>query len=144
MGKHQPQKTSTGGYVSDKHDSYYTKDTSGRSIHAILLSMAAGAGHGDLAHAMVESGLRHGKGVNHDEALRVISQGYGHSENRILAIQKLAEKAGILDKTRAEIGTDYGTIGANSQWDTNRTQTVRDRLAEMLASKRAENERKVA
>ena len=78
------------------------------------------------------------------EALQAISQGYSHSENRIIAMQKLADKAGILDMTRGQIGAEYGTIGANHQWDPDRTQTVRDKLAELLASSRAKAEKKVA
>lgn len=117
-----------------KHRGYYVGGGE-RSVHSALLQMAVNSGHEDLAHAMVESGLRHHPDGKHDEALQVLAGGSRPGKDRILAMQKLADKAGLLDTARGALytpsGGAYGVLNGN--YATN-TQTVRDALNEMLAN----------
>ena len=133
MGLQAPQKEKN-GYKSAKHSPYYTQQGEGRSVHSALLKMATDAGYDDLVHAMVESGLRHHPDGKHDEALQAISQGYNPSKNRIIAMQKLADKAGLLDRERGSLysygGSKYGILSGNYTSD---HSTVRQHLDDLLA-----------
>jgi hypothetical protein len=142
---HVTRTTSAGGYASDKHSSYFLGGSkSQKSVHSILLGLAAKSGHSDLVHAMVESGIRHGiphaKSDIHDESIRAIAVGWDYNENTLLAIQKLAGKAGILDRERREFGSEYGALGSTNQWapQNERAMTIGDRLTTMIDAKRAQ------
>lgn len=124
----------------NKHSSYAWSSGYGGSIHSALLKMAGNAGHDDLVHAMVESGLRHNPKGDHDQALQAISryQFIGNSEHRLKAFQKLAEASGLANKTRTEAGMNYGDMGTGSQWGYSHLgpagqTTIRDHVATKLA-----------
>lgn len=132
IGMQEPKKESH-GYKSNKHSQYYSSSAGNRSVHSALLAMAAAGGYDDLIHAMTEAGLRHHPDGKHDEALQAISQGHAHKPNQVLAMQKLAGAAGMLDKKRGELGDGYGGLNVPYYGGSGRDQTVGDKLAEMLA-----------
>lgn len=132
MGMQEPKKESH-GYKSNKHSQYYSSSAGNRSVHSALLAMAAAGGYDDLIHAMTEAGLRHHPDGKHDEALQAISQGHAHNPHQVLAMQKLAGAAGMLDKKRGELGDGYGGLNVPYYGGSGRDQTVGDKLAEMLA-----------
>ncbi|HQS59654.1 MAG TPA: SNF2-related protein [Gallionellaceae bacterium] len=131
---HEPKSESYGGKYG-KHSNYFLGDKA-KSVHAAILGLAASAGHDDLVHAMVESGLRHHKDGKHEEALQAIANGYEHRPARIRAMQKLAGAAGLLDKKRGDI-QGYGNLSASQGYyssQEDKSQTVGDRLNELLAA----------
>lgn len=148
MSSHVPTtENKWSGKPYQKHDSYYVGSGGSNSVHSRLLKMAARAGYDDLVHAMVESGLRHGAGSDHVAALQAISEGFGlgGSEDRILAMQKLAAAAGLLDKKRGDLmgfGPVLGAAGGFYSTPEEKNQTVGDRLKGMLDYRRAQDERK--
>ena len=114
------------------HGKYYAGNDHDRSVHSALLKMATDSGHDDLVHAMVESGLRHNKDGNHKEALSAIAFGYNHSVNRVKAMQKLAEAAGVMDAKRSSLPSKHPF--ESSVYDPGSgVQTVRKYLNEKMA-----------
>lgn len=123
------------GEQIDKHllggrGGYFIKNGHNQ-IHQALLEMANNAGHDDLVHAIADAGIRHHKGADHAVALNVLAQGYGHSVDKVAAMQKLADAAGMMDRKRNQ-GFVAGSFAA-SQWNKEEgEQTVRDKLADMM------------
>nr|WP_281720019.1 SNF2-related protein [Nitrosomonas nitrosa] len=112
----------------EKHSSYFHGSRKDKSVHAALIGMTRDSGHDDLVAAMVESGLRHHKEADHKEILSDLHQGYGHSDQVLKMMLKLAEASGIADMNavNADTGIQNAGILRPRQWGGDEHKTIRE------------------
>lgn len=125
---HLPQVEVLGGRSLGKHNGYFHGSRHEKSVHAALIGMAKDAGYDDLVSAMVESGLRHYKEADHKEVLSQLHQDYGHSDQVLKMMLKLAEASGIADMkaVNAETGIQNAGILRPRQWGGDEHKTIRE------------------
>lgn len=118
----------------EKHSSYFHGSRKDKTVHAALIGMAKDAGYDDLAAAMIESGLRHHKKSDHKEVLSELHQDYGHSDQVLKMMLKLAEASGIADMkaVNAETGIQNAGILRPRQWGGDEHKTIREIIQERM------------
>ena len=135
MEAHVPtEKASYSDHHFPVHAGYAFAGRSKMTVHGALLAMAQASGRADLTDAIVASAERHHKGVNHREALEVLSDGWGHSKQRLETLLSLAEKAGVADQSKADLRFDSGILGNQNQWSPDRSRSVRQILQEQIGN----------
>jgi hypothetical protein len=118
----------------EKHSGYFHGSRKDKTVHTSLIGMAKDAGYDDLAAAMIESGLRHHKKSDHKEVLSELHQGYGHSDQVLKMMLKLAEESGISDMkaVNAETGIQNAGILRPRQFGGDENKTIREILKERM------------
>lgn len=136
IGDHVPkqQSSSSTGTPYPKHAGYFTSGREGTARTA-LLRMASASGHNDLVHAMVESALPSMKPEEAHEALGALQAGYGHGRDRLQALLKLADKAGVSESSKQSLRFPrHGLLSDGNPWHPDKNKTVRSILEQALAS----------
>lgn len=131
IDEHTPKKASSSGFRSDVHSGYAYGNSRGKTVHDALVRMARHSGYADLSSAMVTSGEKHQTPEAALETMKAITAGYSLSANELRAAMRLAERAGVADKTLRELDFRDGFL-QNRQYSPNQNTKVRDIINEHI------------